>query len=335
MSMFSAAPGLEDIPDEAVDDVPVPEVPTEKAVIDGDLVEFEPEQIQKPGEERVIKPYHERYYLLYGGASVPSQLDLAGTLNYLKQLGFDKNELKQARDGKNIADMIGATFVPNQEGVRYCDFCGAELVGNEYERLSDGRERCLSCGATALKTAGEFNALYKEVVRNLEIFYGVKNSVAVHVQMVNAKKLHKKLKKSFVPTGNSDGRVLGVAIRTGNNYEILLENGAPRLQSAMTMAHEMTHIWQYLNWDRKKVVEQYGKEHELEIYEGMAKWAEIQYAYLIGEPAAAKREEMITQVRDDEYGRGFLMYQKKYPLSTGISLSGKKTPFTAKESKPL
>ncbi|MCR5006814.1 MAG: hypothetical protein K6A77_13020 [Clostridiales bacterium] len=335
MSMFSAAPGLEDIPDEAVDDVPVPEAPTEKAVIDGDLVEFEPEQVQKPGEERVIKPYHERYYLLYGGTSVPSQLDPAGTLNYLKQLGFDKNELKQARDGKNIADMIGATFVPNKEGVRYCDFCGAELVGNEYERLADGRERCLACGATALKTAAEFNALYKEVVRNLEIFYGVKNAVAVHVQMVNAKKLHKKLKKSFVPTGNSDGRVLGVAIRTGNNYEILLENGAPRLQSAMTMAHEMTHIWQYLNWDRKKVVEQYGKEHELEIYEGMAKWAEIQYAYLIGEPAAAKMEELITQARDDEYGRGFLMYQKKYPLSTGISLSGKKTPFTAKESKPL
>ena len=335
MSMFSAAPGLDDIPDAVDDDVPVPEHPTDKAVIDGDLVEFEPEQVQKPGEERVMKPYHERYYLLYGGTSVPAQLDPAATLAFLKQLGFDKNELKQARDGKSIADMIGSTFVPNQEGVHYCDFCGSELVGNEYERLEDGRERCLACGATALKTAGEFNALYKEVVRNLEIFYGVKNSVAVHVQMVNAKKLHKKLKKSFVPTGNSDGRVLGVAIRTGSNYEILLENGAPRLQSAMTMAHEMTHIWQYLNWDRKQVVSQYGKEHELEIYEGMAKWAEIQYAYLIGEPAAAKREEIITQMRDDEYGRGFLMYQKKYPLSTGVSLSGKKTPFTAKESKPL
>ena len=334
MSMFSAAPGLDDIPDEATDE-PVPEHTTDKTVIDGDLVEYEPEQVLKPGEEKVQKPYHERYYLLYGGTEVPAQLNPSATLDFLKKLGFDKNELKQARDGKSIADMIGQTFVPNQEGVHYCDFCGNELVGNEYERLEDGRERCLACGATAMKSAQEFNELYKEVVRNLEIFYGVKNSVAVHVQMVNAKKLHKKLKKSFVPTGNSDGRVLGVAIRTGNNYEILLENGAPRLQSAMTMAHEMTHIWQYLNWDRKEVVKQYGKEHELEVYEGMAKWAEIQYAYLIGEPAAAKREQIITEARDDEYGRGFLLYEKKYPLTTGVSLSGKKTPFTAKESKPL
>ena len=335
MSMFSAASGLDDIPDEAVEDVPVPEHPTDKTVIDGDLVEFEPEQVLVPGEEHTKKPYHERYYLLYGGTSVPAQLDPAATLDYLKQLGFDRNELKQAREGKNIAEMIGRTFDPNRAGAHYCDFCGCELVGNEYERLEDGRERCMSCGATALKSAAEFNALYKEVVRNLEIFYGVKNSVGVHVQMVNAKKLHKKLKKSFVPTGNSDGRVLGVAIRTGDNYEILLENGAPRLQSAMTMAHEMTHIWQYLNWNRKEITQSYGKEHELEVYEGMAKWAEIQYAYLIGEPAAAKMEEMITENRDDEYGRGFIMYRKKYPLSYGVSLSGKKTPFMAKENKPL
>ncbi|MBQ6411049.1 MAG: hypothetical protein IJI16_03770, partial [Atopobiaceae bacterium] len=38
----------------------------------------------------------------------------------------------------------------------------------------------------------------------------------------------------------------------------------------------------------------YGKDLELEIYEGMAKWAEIQYAYLINEVPIAKREEIIT-----------------------------------------
>ncbi len=328
---YRALYDIEDDPD-GIDDAP--ENPTEASDVDGDLVEFEPEKVMTPVESRERKPYHERYYLLYGGKQVPEHLDVAGTLQFLKDLGFGDNELKQAREGKDIADLVGRTFVPNRAGSHYCDFCGAELIGNEYERLEDGRERCLNCAQTSIKSAQEFNALYREVVRNLDIFFGVKITVPVHVEMVNAKKLHKKLKKRFVPTGNSDGRVLGVAIRQGDSYNILLENGAPRLSSIMTMAHEMTHIWQYLNWNDKGIQKLYGKDKELDIYEGMAKWTEIQYAYLIGEPATAKREEIITLARADEYGRGFRLYLEKYPLTTGNSLTGKKTPFTNKE-KPL
>ena len=66
----------------------------------------------------------------------------------------------------------------------------------------------------------------------------------------------------------------------------------------------------------------------------MAKWAEIQYAYLIGETAAAKREEIITRCRDDEYGHGFLKYQERYPLNETTSLRGNATPFTDKD-RPL
>ena len=58
----------------------------------------------------------------------------------------------------------------------------------------------------------------------------------------------------------------------------------------------------------------------------MAKWVEIQYAYLIGEPAAAKREEISARLREDEYGRGFRKYVVKYPLSTGTQLE-RSTPF--------
>lgn len=120
----------------------------------------------------------------------------------------------------------------------------------------------------------------------------------------------------------------------GSVYSILIENGAPKLQSIMTMAHEMTHIWQYLNWDAKQIEEKYGKDMSLEIYEGMAKWVEIQYTYLIGEPETAKREEMITRSRDDEYGHGFLKYVQVYGLSPDGSLYGKRLPFTDK-TKPL
>lgn len=294
-------------------------------------VTFEPEKVVNHGEgsskvtER--KPYHERYYLLYGGREVPEQLDLSGTLAFLKQFGYDNGFLKQARSGKDIAEMIEKDYVPNKSGSHYCDFCGVELTGTEYDVLDDGRERCPNCSRTAVKTLEEFEKIYNGIIKNMEIFYGVRITVPVKVEVVNAKKLHKRLGKSFVPTGKPDGRVLGVAIRDKKNqYSILVENGSPRLASTMTIAHELTHIWQYLNWDAGLIRRKYGSAQELEIYEGMAKWSEIQYAYLIGEPATAKREEIITRLRDDEYGRGFRKYVEKYPLTPATYLEGE-TPF--------
>ena len=307
---------------------------TEHDVEQDDLT-FEPVQAEKAGKMVAIarKPYHERYYLLYGGNKVPAQIDVAGTYEFLAGLGFGKGELKQAREGMDIAEMIEKNYDPNKAGGKFCDFCGAELVGTEYEILSDGRDRCMMCSRTAVKTEEEFREIYKTVIRNLEIFFGARITVPVKVEMVNAKKLHKRLGRSFIPTGNFDGRILGVAIKNKKGYSILVENGAPRMQSTMTIAHELIHIWQYLNWDKNTILKNYGKAQELEVYEGMAKWGEIQYAYLIGEVAAAKREEIITRLRKDEYGRGFCKYLAKYPLSTEIKLKGD-SPFNDKE-KPL
>ena len=44
------------------------------------------------------------------------------------------------------------------------------------------------------------------------------------------------------------------------------------------------------------------KNKRLLIYEGMAKWVEIQYLYLVGETAVVRREEYITRNREYEYG---------------------------------
>jgi len=101
----------------------------------------------------------------------------------------------------------------------------------------------------------------------------------------------------------------------------------------MTIAHELIHIWQYLNWDRNRILRTYGKAQELEIYEGMAKWGEIQYAYFIGESSIAKREELLTRQRQDPYGFGFIKYAARYPLSTEFDLK-EDTPF-ANVEKPL
>ena len=321
----------EEIAEDADTNPPAP-IQENPAPVEQNSLHFEPEQVQAGGGSPISrKPYHLRCYLLYGGIQVPEQIDVQGTRDYLEALGFGNSELKQARAGRDTAERIGQDIL--RDGSRCCDFCGVELTGTEYEILSDGRDRCITCSRTAVKTEEEFRAIYQTVVQNLEIFYGAKISASVRVEMVNAQKLHRRLGKRFVPTGKSDGRVLGVAIRDKKGYTILVENGAPRMQSTMTIAHELIHIWQYLNWDSKAILKLYGKAQEIEIYEGMAKWGEIQYAYLIGERALGKREELLTRMRDDEYGRGFNKYLARYPLSTDVQLPGQ-TPFTDKQ-KPL
>lgn len=311
----------------------LPEQETNGTQEESEEILFEDDKAKKADSLLQRKPYHERYFLLYGGTEMPENLDLINTAAYLELLGFNGSELTQARKGTELAGLIEQDDDPNKAGGKYCDFCGAKLTGAEYEVLADGRERCNSCSRTAVKTAEEFKTLYHEVLWNMEAFFGIEIHAAIRVEMVNAKKLHKRLGKSFVPTGNADGRTLGVAIKDKNGYSLLVENGSPRLQAVMTMVHELTHIWQYLHWDAAKIARLYGKQQELEIYEGMAKWVEIQYVWLVNEAAAAMREEMITSARQDEYGVGFRKYLQRYPLRPGIhQLTG--TPFDDLE-RPL
>ncbi len=319
---------VEDAPDAT--NVQEPEVPAEptpqdSAVEDKDAATAADNTVA--GSVIPVKaPYHERYYMLYGAETEPSCIDVVGAFEYLAQMGTINNPLKQARDGKNIAKLIEETYIPDRPDSRYCDFCGTEILGVEYETLADGRDRCLACSRTAIKTGEEFRKIFEDVKRNMESFFGIKINVGIKVEMVNSKTLHRRLGKAFVPTPKADGRVLGVAISDRHGYSLLVENGSPRMASMLTMAHELTHIWQYINWDDKAIRKKYGKNMRLEIYEGMAKWVEVQYAYLINEPATAKREEIITAHRDDEYGHGFLRYCANYPFSYGTVIT-KATPF--------
>jgi hypothetical protein len=201
-----------------------------------------------------------------------------------------------------------------------------ELTGAEYEVLSDGRERCMNCSRTAVKSEAEFAEIYLQVKKNLERFFGARITIPVHVKMVNAKRLHRHIGKTFVPTSGMDSRTIGLAVKKGNDFTLLVENGAPRMSTITTVAHELTHIWQYEKWDKEKLKATYSHVPELELYEGMARWAEIQYAYLINEPATAKRMELVTRATNDEYGRGFLRYVGQYPLSEHTRLTGS-TPF--------
>ena len=273
-----------------------------------------------------LPPYHERYYLRYREGKRSTPLDLEGTRSFLQAIGFDGGELKQAREGKDFAETF-RNADKNKNNQMYCSYCGAEISGVDFYRLPDGRLRCTTCSNSIVKTKAEVAELCQRVITNLDSFFGASIDVPVAIEVTDERKLKRKI---GVPLGTPDSQsmlILGVAINKRKKYSIILENGAPRLSLIATFAHELTHIWQYTHWDNKKNFPKCDKKKRLLIYEGMAKWAEIQYLYLIGETNVAKREEYITRNRQDEYGIGFCLYEDQYPLSRE-AMTCEETPFT-------
>ena len=292
---------------------------TDETKLDSDVdttSELQPADIESGNE------YSKNYYLLYGNKE-KSYLDLDGTRQLLAALGFDGGELRQARKGKDAFRIYKSEEDNNNR--MYCSYCGLEISGVEYQRLPDGRLRCTSCSNALVKS--EMQELCDRVRTNMEAFFGAAINVPIHIEVLEERKLKKKIKSPISVVDNKSILVLGAAVNDKKGYKIYLENGAPRISVIATFAHELTHIWQYINWDNKKGFKVCPKNKRLLIYEGMAKWVEIQYLYLVGETAVARREEFITRNRDDEYGAGFRMIEDKYPLSYGTIICDN-APFT-------
>lgn len=283
------------------------------------------EELSSPPEVESV-PYHERYYLKYREGKRSTALDLDGTKSFLQEIGFDGGELRQAREGKNCAENMRNTD-KNKNNQMFCSYCGTELSGVEFFRLPDGRMRCNTCSNTVVKSKAEVEALCKRVIENMDSFFGARIDVPVSIEVTDERKLKKKL---GIPLDTRDSQsmlILGVAVNKKQKYSIILENGAPRISLIATFAHELTHIWQYTHWDNNKNLKKCPKSKRLLIYEGMAKWVEIQYLYLVGETNVARREEYITRNRQDEYGIGFCLYEDRYPLSREAMFC-EETPFT-------
>ena len=275
--------------------------------------------------EKKAIPYHERYYLRYCNSDRTVEMDIAETKAFLKSAGFDGGELRQARMSKDISESIKTT--ENSTNQMYCSYCGNEVSGVDFYRLPDGRIRCTTCSNSVVTTKAEIEKICQRVIDNLDNFFGANIDVPVSIEVLEERKLKKKIGVTLGTKDDQSILILGVAINKKKKYSILLENGAPRISLIATFAHELTHIWQYTHWDNKKGFKKCPKNRRLLIYEGMAKWVEIQYLYLIGESAIARREENVTRNRQDEYGIGFNLFEDAYPLSRETMMS-EETPFT-------
>jgi len=213
--------------------------------------------------------------------------------------------------------------------VDVCDFCGDVLTGAGYDRLADGRARCLRCSKSLVKTEEDFKSVFYSTLELMQACFGIHLVPRFKLRMVNSKQLHKQIGKRFAKKrGQVAPRTLGFAKRNRDgSYELYIENGSPRLALVSTLVHELTHIWQYENWDEKQILQLYGATNRLPVYEGMAVWAQVQYLFFTKEFSRARREFVESIQREDEYGIGFRTYFDRYSMDYEGQMQAQETPF--------
>ena len=274
--------------------------------------------------------YQRECYLKYGFEEIDGRIQVEDVRKYLRVRGWSNNSLTLARK----RDVLIKTQL-DTESENCCDFCGLPLSGVSYDRLNDGRIRCNDCSSSAISTIEEFKELFYRCLELMQDYYSVQFKVPISVRTTDAKEVAKGAGMVFRPSTDFAARVLGFAQRKHGRYSLVIENGSPRLAAIDTTVHELTHIWQYLNWNDSEFLATYGmnsksctaKAHDI-VYEGMAMWAEIQYLYQIGETYYAAQQEAMAESRKDVYGIGFRIFREQYPLVKDSSML-KVTPFTS------
>lgn len=265
-----------------------------------------------------IKPsrYQKECFLKFGFDEIDARLSIEEVGSYLKVRGWSNNDLTKARRRTEPEE---SAFDQNAEN--HCDFCGAPLTGISYERLSDGRTRCNDCSTTAINEVARFRELFRSTEMMMENTFSIKISVSIAIKTSDARTIARQAGRIFVPSTKVAARVLGFAQYKGGRYSLFIENGSPRLAAIDTITHEMTHIWQYLNWDKRAIAHIYAQRNPFLtntardlVYEGMAMWASVQLLYAMGETHYARQQEKLVEARRDIYGLGFCLYRDRYDL---------------------
>ena len=291
------------------------------------LLEEEP----SPAREGWHHPDFDRQrFLKYGFPTIPVEFDLPGTLKLLRELGpYQVNTPCCQHRRQFYTQDASAAVATAANGAHRCDFCGGRLPSSEIERLQDGRERCLACKASAVDTVAELTQVFEEGREFLVQALGLTLRRGLQVSFADTQTLHRAAGSSFLPTHEYDPRTVGLAIRSGDSFQIIIENGQPYHLTLATIVHELTHIWQYdnLNIDRLQA------EHGRLLVEGLAVWAELTCLESRNLGANYRQQQA---ARDDDYGQGyrlvleflaepgqgenpFVLLRRLYPVSTRIS----------------
>jgi hypothetical protein len=154
------------------------------------------------------------------------------------------------------------------------------------------------CGETATDSEELLLDAYNEAREFLEDEIRVALPSDVEVILSDAHTVHGATDSDFVPTSSYDPRVRGLAIRRNGELSILVENGQPYHMAVSTIAHELTHIWQFSRLDYRHMKAEEGRL----LVEGHAMWAGLRSIQHLPEADRYIEEQ---SSRADVYGEGY------------------------------
>ena len=188
-----------------------------------------------------------------------------------------------------------------------CDVCGAPLT-NEHWQLSDGRNTCANCHATAIYAPAVAVALYEEMKKISAQQLGLSLNIPTGLALVDRNQLREVIRQQKASaSADTPGqmpaiansllledeaqRTLGLYARRGMRRGIYLQSGLPRMLFLQVAAHEYAHAWQGENCPMLRA----GLIHE-----GFAEWVAYR---LIGFYGYSRGQERML-ARQDLYGQG-------------------------------
>ena len=178
-----------------------------------------------------------------------------------------------------------------------CSYCGSEVVF--YEKLDDGRIMCADCAAQKVEQEEELRDIYLITAEEIKKYYRIRLPKGIEIKMKSADSIRKK-------TGAFGTRVLGFYNR--QSQEVWIEGRGPRNSVRSTVIHELVHVWQQEEMDKKKL-QKLGDFERKCLLEGQASYVEVDAMKQFGEAGYA--EYMVDAFRLDksEYGIGFRVFE--------------------------
>jgi hypothetical protein len=241
-------------------------------------------------------------YLHFGYGQYPNELALAETFKLIDGL-LTRKKLREVRTeylGRVIEGDI-ATISSGSE--TQCVFCGKVFGATQFHQLDDGRQRCFTCSQTGIDQVSLVEPLYEQVRDFFKDVYGKTLPTDIELSVLSTGEIHKLSGLPFVPEAGHP-RIAGKATRDElDHLKVVIENGSPKVHTLSTLAHELTHIWQYVKLPVDSMT--------LEEIEGFATWVEIDMMTQLGETPYANMLEQQLLHRQDEYGTGYRLIKQK------------------------
>lgn len=211
------------------------------------------------------------------------------------------------------SEIINETYIKDYWGNNYhashenteprCDYCGRFISGKISRggsKYNDGRVICGICESTSVKSLTKAESVLNRVKNSLQSFGVAINLYRLGLQLVNKDEL-----RSIASENGSYTDPRGFAKysywKTGNEttkreFTIYILNGMPQEDFEAVAAHELMHIWQYINSPEKLEPQLAEGSAEYVAYTHMSRQYDEYSKYIV---------HQIETNRDNIYGEGF------------------------------